>query len=426
MTTVDRPHDSLSRTFGWILAATSAAIIGGLVAKSLVLAVALALVPALVLLVARPRATLAFAVASLPFPNSLSGRSGLQVATSDLLFLFVACALLAQLSMSRTPSHGRKTPLLPMALSYGLPLVLVLTAHLSGTSAIKSAQQLELTLLPATAGFLLFGERLARTALRGFVITSTLLALAFTLNIALGSDTALGVNKNPGGQYLANAILLLFTAPCFDRRWRLLVIPLAFGLLGAQSRGALLGLGAALIVLIMIRGGEAARSRLAAGTLALGALFTVGFQVLPAGAQHRILNTNSSSDYTLNIRQSYRTEAEALISAHPYLGIGVGNYIAGDPANGTQTSDPHNVALLVLAEGGVVLGLGFVALQAMSAVTLFRLRSTSPYAVSAMVVQLATLVHGFGDTYWVRGTPVMGWFLLGLALASRITTEEHT
>jgi hypothetical protein len=33
----------------------------------------------------------------------------------------------------------------------------------------------------------------------------------------------------------------------------------------------------------------------------------------------------------------------------------------------------------------------------------------------AAAVLLATVAHGLVDVYWVRGTPVLGWLLVGMA-----------
>ena len=35
--------------------------------------------------------------------------------------------------------------------------------------------------------------------------------------------------------------------------------------------------------------------------------------------------------------------------------------------------------------------------------------------VVAAAVLLATVAHGMVDIYWVRGTPVLGWLLVGMA-----------
>jgi hypothetical protein len=63
-----------------------------------------------------------------------------------------------------------------------------------------------------------------------------------------------------------------------------------------------------------------------------------------------------------------------------------------------------------------MLVVAFLLLQLGAIVVVFRRRKLSPWAVPAICVQVAILVHGMVDVYWVRGTPVMGWLLIGLAL----------
>jgi ABC-type amino acid transport system permease subunit len=51
-----------------------------------------------------------------------------------------------------------------------------------------------------------------------------------------------------------------------------------------------------------------------------------------------------------------------------------------------------------------------------TSLALLRLRHTdlAPAAVGLLV---ATAAHGLVDVYWVRGTPVLSWLLVGMASA---------
>ena len=57
----------------------------------------------------------------------------------------------------------------------------------------------------------------------------------------------------------------------------------------------------------------------------------------------------------------------------------------------------------------------FVLLVLGSAIALFTKMRRIPLAAAAAAVLLATAVHGLVDVYWVRGTPVLGWLLVGMA-----------
>ena len=69
--------------------------------------------------------------------------------------------------------------------------------------------------------------------------------------------------------------------------------------------------------------------------------------------------------------------------------------------------------LLQAAEGGYLLAASFVLLIAGSFLALFRMRRIDVAAVAAGVL-LSTVAHGLVDVYWVRGTPVLGWLLVGM------------
>jgi membrane-bound metal-dependent hydrolase YbcI (DUF457 family) len=68
---------------------------------------------------------------------------------------------------------------------------------------------------------------------------------------------------------------------------------------------------------------------------------------------------------------------------------------------------------LEAAEGGYVFAASFVLLIAGTAFALWRLRRFELAPVAAAVL-LATVAHGLVDVYWVRGTPVLGFLLVGM------------
>ena len=144
----------------------------------------------------------------------------------------------------------------------------------------------------------------------------------------------------------------------------------------------------------------------------------VAYQYLPSNITARLTNLSSATGtagaYAIDIRSEYAHDAEQLIAAHPLTGVGVGNYVAGTPALGTQTTDPHDVVLLEAAEGGYVFAASFILLIGGAAFALWRLRRVE-LAAAAAAVLLATAAHGLVDVYWVRGTPVLGFLLVGMA-----------
>ena len=395
------------------------------------LAVVIAALPfVLVLTLTRLPVIALLAVASIPFTADVARGAvpSVQVAPSDLGLAITGAGLLVAVAlgqgMLRPPSVLR-----PLAVPFGVYtaiMVVLLLAHPSLSSGIKSLQRLELTVCPAAMGALLFDDKRLRLGLRLYVICATALGLAFAESLFFGGTTLFSVQKNPAGQFVASAIIVALALPGFSSRFRVVFLgPLTLGLVATQSRGAVVALGASLVVLLLLRGkGSRAQTAALISVAAVG--IVVAFQFLPSEDQGRALRTSSSNDYALKIRQDYRHDGINLYKAHPVSGIGVGNYLSGDVQAGTQASDPHNVLLLQAVEGGPLLVGGFLVLSLGPVVTLVRRRKLHPVVTIALAVQVGILTHGQVDVYWVRSTPVLGWFLIGAAVAFTDRPAEAT
>jgi O-antigen ligase len=253
------------------------------------------------------------------------------------------------------------------------------------------------------------------------VLATTLLAVAWPV---LNPTGVLGsqFQKNPVGGFIVSAILLLLAVRGLRRLlWCMPLLLIGLGL--TASRGAILALVVGIAVISLAYGGGRRRAVLA-GTLAIVISGLVVFQFLPASTTSRITNLsaagNSSSSWAIFYRDQYYHAAEQLIAAHPWTGVGVGNYVAGSASNLTLATDPHNVILLEAAEGGYVFAASFILLVIGAAFVLWRLRRVE-LAAAAGGVLIATVAHGMVDVYWARGTPVLGWLLVGMVcgLAAR-------
>jgi O-antigen ligase len=250
--------------------------------------------------------------------------------------------------------------------------------------------------------------------LRGYVLATTLLAVAWPV---LNPTGVLGsqFQKNPVGGFIASAILLLLAVRGLRRLlWCVPLLIVGLGL--TASRGAIVALVLGIVVIALMHVGRS-RGTVVAGALAIVITGLVAFQFLPASTTSRITNFsasgNSAGSWAIFYRDQYYHDAEALIAAHPWTGVGVGNYLTGTAGNLTVATDPHNVILLEAAEGGYVFAASFILLVLGVAFALWRVRRVE-LAPAAAGVLLATLAHGLVDVYWVRGTPVLGWLLVGM------------
>jgi len=389
-------------------AALAAALVGYELANgSTMLSAAFCLLPFVVVLLARPTGLLVPLGASIPLLHTFY-LAGYAATISDLLLVLVVAGVLLQ--AVTTHSAPALAALRPVALPLGIyvaAMVVLLTPHLSLSVIVQTGQRFELFLFPLIVGaFAALTGKVTRM-LQGYVVAATVLAVAWPLDL-------LGGQKNPVGQLIGNAILLLVGVPALRRLYPCLIV-LAPGLLLTQSRGAIMATAVGVVVMMAMQGLSARPFARRAVPLAL--IAAVAFVLLPSATQDRITtlsaSTTSSAGYAIEYRNQYRADAWQIIHAHPWTGIGVGNYLAGDASNLTQANDPHQVLLLQAAEGGYGLAAGFVVLILGSAFVLYQLRRAELAPVAAGVL-VATAAHGLVDVYWVRVTPVLGWLLVGM------------
>lgn len=389
-----------------------AAVAASLAATRPVLAFVVALSPVLLLLATQPMWAAVVGVCLLPFAADVAQAGPVKVAVSDVLMGLAVVS--GVLTLGRQSLHPLR-PMLPLLAIYTGVLIVALVAHLDQSALVNAIQRLQIVGIPLVVGAALLDVRGLQRALSLYIVTASLLAVAWSADIL---PEVLEFQKNPVGQYIAGALLVIAADP--GRRRRLLAIaPLAFGLLQTESRGSLLGLLLGLAVLVVARPGA---DKLKTAALLIPFLLVLGlaYAALPDDVQTRTSTlsggTGSSGQYTIQIRETYRGDALAIIERNPLLGVGIGNYLAGNQSDLTLTNDPHNVLLLEAAEGGVPLVGALVVLMVGSGALLWRRRHDTPLAAVALAVQASTIGHGLVDVYWVRGTPVLGWLLVGAAL----------
>lgn len=402
-----RPADE--RDLALVVAAALAAGFAGyeLVNGSPTRAAAFCLLPLVTVLLARPTVPLVLVGASLPLLHSFYP-GGYATTLSDLLLVLVVGGILLQALATRSaPTIRALRPLAAPLLVYVAALVVLVPPHLSLAVIVQTGQRLELFLFPLIVGAFAALSGRVTPMLQAYVISTTVLALAWPLDLLAG-------NKNPVGQLIGNAILLLVGVPALRRLFPCLIV-LAPGLLVTQSRGAIIATIVGVLA-IMAMQGLSARPMMARA-VPLVVIAAVAFVLMPSATRDRITTlsggTGSSAAYAIEYRREYKTDAWQIIHAHPWTGVGVGNYLAGDYYQLTRVNDPHQVLLLQAAEGGYALAASFIVLILGSVVVLYRLRQVELAPVAAGVL-VATAAHGLVDVYWVRITPVLGWLLAGM------------
>jgi len=366
-------------------------------------------------LFASPTLTAVLLGVSIPeIQDVTGGHLGVHIAASDVVLVLIAVLILADAVVTRRSAALRALrPLRLAVLQYAWFIAALLVLHASASSLFKSGQRLELFFIPMLVGAYIAIRRDHMLVLKAYVVATTLLGLAWPILKAHGLSGQF--QKNPVGQMIVGGILLVIAVHGLRRLLPLLPL-LMIGLALTASRGALLALVVGLVVLSVMHGGRRRRV-VVTRTLALVLVGAVIYPFLPGDVTSRLTSYTGASgavgSYAIDLREEYATDAEQLIAQHPWTGVGVGNYVAGNAVDFTSTTDPHDVILLEAAEGGYLFAASFILLIVGAAFALWRTRRVE-LAAAAAAVLLATAAHGLVDVYWVRGTPILGFLLVGM------------
>jgi hypothetical protein len=393
------------------IAGAGALVLGSAVGNHRLVAIAAAAALASLWLLVRPNAAAIALGVSLPaLENIAGGHLGVNLTITDFLLLLATASALggAVVAADGTVFQALRPLALPF-LQYCAFLLVLLAAHLGRGAGVQTLQRLELFGLPVLVGCYLALRRAELPLLQAYVLGTTAVA-------AIWPAYHLSLQKNPAGQLMANAIVVLVGLPRLGRL-RLLLPVLVVGLFATESRGAIVACAIGLGVVFLVRGLHSPKQVLAQVAV-LVAVVLVAFQFMPATVQSRITDLSSQGSsaaaFTVRVRTDYRHDAVRIANAHPWFGVGVGSYLDGvQQLDLTETTDPHNVFLLQAAEGGWLFAASFVVLVLGTVVALVRLRRSGLAAVAFGLV-VSTVAHGMVDVYWVRGTPVLAWLAVGM------------
>jgi putative inorganic carbon (HCO3(-)) transporter len=275
----------------------------------------------------------------------------------------------------------------------------------------------------------------------GFMGLSLPLALGMAWGYASEAVERWRRRSTQEGTWLTSGFLMLMYAG--------IALVLLAGLLASWGRGAWLGFGAAGSVMVILaprKWWQGATILVVAGGIAAG-LWVTGH--VPVGIQQRIDNALteftgfgdmrgapiSDENFAIVERLAHWQAAYYMASAHPFIGVGLGNYEAVYPAYGLPSwprplGHAHNDYLNTLAETGIVglvfyLG-GWIALVYW---TLRALHQPDPVLRGLALGLLGTwthlAVHSFVDKLYVNNLFLHIGVMLGL-LAVAYAHYGHT
>lgn len=252
----------------------------------------------------------------------------------------------------------------------------------------------------------------SRTALRAFLaVAAVVAAAAVVASAANGFAPAqvLGYHKNFIGSMMAAALTLSYLAPRSTGFSAHELVPLkaacVAGLLASQSRGAIVAL---LVGLVVASARSSAFRRQAVPLfLVLAPLAIFAFLSL----QTQVEQPRETATSSITERERYRDQGLEAWRASPATGQGMRFF---ESSEASLDSDPHNVIVASLSETGVV---GLLALLGLLLVTVaVTWRVPTGLGVAAVALIVARFAHGLFDIYWVAGTQLLPWLVVGMAL----------
>jgi O-antigen ligase len=358
-------------------------------------------------------------LAALVLPTSVSLTTPVGfVAVSDALLL---AGLLGALVRGDLMHALRIRAVRVIAGALGLYLVLALAlGFASGTDGVvvEVAVRTMFWIPPLLAGAALAdrdGVEGVRWMLSAYLVGSVAVAVSWLLSPFAG--TVLFTHKNGAGQTLALAVLII--ASSLRPRSRPLAVAIAIicgaGLIATGSRGAILSLALGLVVLVVLSVLRQATPGRIVTSLGVVIVAVAVLTVLSETILARV--AAFSTDYTVQIRLTFWTDAIGQTVGREWIGNGVGAYAQQSSSlQRVLTLDPHNVYVLTYFEGGILLLLSFAAAMVTILVVLLRLRRTGGAAVLAATMQIVLLAHTIIDVYWSRGAVTLPFVVAGLAV----------
>ncbi len=210
------------------------------------------------------------------------------------------------------------------------------------------------------------------------------------------------VTSNALGGYLTMIILLA----SFKKNW-IWILPVFYALLLTGSLGALISLFLALIILFYLRG----KLRIKDILVISGLLAFISFIfILRSSVQKEYLQPIFSTV----MRLKYWQEALKIIIAHPFLGVGLGNFNSG------LSRYAHNSYLQIWAETGIVGLFSFIWIICAVLKICFK-NLTNPLSknqITGLIAAIAVfLIHNFLDfTFFLPEVSFIWWVILGIAV----------
>ncbi len=351
------------------------------------------------------------------------GSGGVDLSVSD--FALAAASVPAVLLARRPFSPGLRAVLWASA-AYQFATLITVVNNPYTANAVEWAHAGLLVAGSLIVGWAVGTNGHGRAAVRLLVASITVLAAATVvegvLRVARGDLSPVypsfpyAMHKNFAGTVLAMGVVMLYARPSWAglaRRWSLALMTLMLaGVLFTQSRQAILGLTAAIFVLVLRSRSDRKRSKLTlliAGPLVL---FVSGL------VQDQLQSDNQFN--SVFQRLTWFQDSISIWAHDPWFGVGLRWWYTD---RFPVTFQPPNAEIEVLTSAGVVGLIAFIVLMVVALRVAWRLDPA--YGSLAVAVLVSRLVQSQLDLYWTAVQASLPFVILGLCLGVQRFSERE-
>jgi hypothetical protein len=351
------------------------------------------------------------------------GSGGVDLSLSD--FALAAAAVPAVLLAKRPFSPGLRAVLWASA-AYQFATLITVVNNPYAANVVEWAHAWLLVAGSLLVGWAVGTNGYGRAGVRLLIASMTLLAAATVvegvMRVARGDLSPVypsfpyAMHKNFAGTVLAMGVVMLYARPSWAglaRRSSLALMALMLaGVLFTQSRQAILGLTAAVFVLVLRSRSDRRRSKLTLLIAAPLVLFVSGL------VQDQVQSDNQFN--SVFQRLTWFQDSMTIWAQDPWFGVGLRWWYTD---RFPVTFQPPNAEIEVLTSAGVVGLVAFLVLMAVALRVAWRLDPA--YGSLAVAVLVSRLVQSQLDLYWTAVQASLPFVILGMCLGVQRFSEHQ-
>ena len=262
-------------------------------------------------------------------------------------------------------------------------------------------------------------KRLMQAYLLGTSVFAIATILQYSDASAYQRQVAFNINPNDAGLRLALSVPLALYLAASEKKallawlYRLQIVAAACGLFFTASRGAMIALCVALLMIPLSFRMSTGRQRVTMGVvLAVATIAAVA--LVPSSAWLRMATAGTEiQSGTMNDRTFIWRSGMELFADHPFIGVGAGGFAAGLQRKMALSWVAHNTFLSVLVEQGAV---GFAIFLFLLVTLAYGALGIPTLERNLWLVMLATWAVGVSAMTWENSKPT--WLLFGLVSAN--------